>query len=83
MIRIIVPLAAIAVLVLPAAVEAESTTARVTQGTWSRSDKCNKDAIAKFPDHSSDALAQRERFVRQCNLNTRAPSRAPLSGPAD
>jgi hypothetical protein len=79
MIRTIVTIAAVTISLLPQTVKAgESANARANRAQWAVSDKCNRDAITKFPDHTSDALTKREQYVRQCNLNSRLPARAPL-----
>jgi hypothetical protein len=51
------------------------------QSNWSRSDKCSRNAIVKFPDQTSQALAEREKYVRKCNLANNTPAREPLVQP--
>ena len=80
MIRPILTTIAATILLMPYLAHAgQSPTARTTESTWARSDKCNREAIAKYPDHTSEALAKREQQVRHCNLANRTPARAPLS----
>jgi hypothetical protein len=59
----------------------QTTTAKITEGQWGVADKCNRTAIAKYPDHTAEALAKRDRDVRRCLLANRLPSRAPLAPP--
>ena len=80
MIRPILTTIAATILLLPQLAHAgQSPTARTTESTWAASDKCNRQAIAKYPDHTKEALAQREQHVRLCNLANRTPARAPLT----
>lgn len=57
----------------------QSVTAKDTSALWARADRCNRQAIAKFPDHTSEAFAQREQYVRHCNVAARTPARTPLA----
>ena len=80
MARITISTAALVLLfmhVTPAA--GESTTAKATEAQWALANKCNRNAIAKYPDYTSEAAAKRERDVHQCLLNSRLPARAPLT----
>ena len=78
--RIIISAAVVVILLVPVmAYAGESATARAFQGQWGIADKCNRNAIAKYPDHTSEALAKREQAVRQCNVANRLPARAPLA----
>ena len=80
MMRIIISTAVAVILLVPVmAYAGETPTARTTQSLWGLSDKCNRNAIAKYPDHTSEALAKREQAVRQCNVASRLPPRAPLT----
>jgi hypothetical protein len=63
--------------VMPAA--GETTTAKTTEAQWALANKCNRNAIAKYPDYTSEAAAKRERDVRQCLLANRLPARGPLT----
>jgi hypothetical protein len=69
---------ALAVLLVPFSVQAGSNFTG-SESVWKASDKCNSRAITKFPDHTSEALAKREAFVRQCNRDSRVPARAPFT----
>jgi hypothetical protein len=80
MLRIIISTAMVLILLVPVMANAsESANARAAQAQWGVSDKCNRNAIAKYPDHTSEALAKREQAVRQCNVANRLPARAPLT----
>jgi hypothetical protein len=82
MIRITISTAVAMILLIPVMAGAgETPTARVVQGQWGVGDKCNRTAIAKYPDHTPEALAKREQDVHRCLLANRLPSRAPLSPP--
>jgi len=82
MIRITISTSAVMILLMPAMAGAgETPTARVIQGQWGVTDKCNRTAIAKYPDHTPEALAKREQDVHRCLLANRVPSRAPLTPP--
>ena len=77
MTRTIISAAAAIVLLMPVTAYGESATAKTSQAQWGLSDKCNRDAIAKYPDHTSEALAKREQYVSRCNVANRNPARAP------
>src|SRR5690348_7665568 len=47
------------------------------EGQWALADKCNRTAIAKYPDHTAEALAKRDEDVRRCLMANRLPSRTP------
>ena len=81
MIRITISTAVAMILLMPVTAAGETTTARVVQGQWGVADKCNRTAIAKYPDHTPEALAKREQDVHRCLLANRLPSRTPLSPP--
>jgi hypothetical protein len=50
---------------------------------WKLGARCNKEAFVKFPDHTPDHAAKRDRFVRECQLRARTPVQAPIaSAPA-
>jgi hypothetical protein len=84
MIRIIMAVLAVIVLLLPATGTAgQSSTAKSIDTQWARSDKCNREAIAKFPDHTAEALEKREKYVHSCNLRYSVPARSPLSTPSN
>jgi hypothetical protein len=55
--------------------QATSSTALTTQQQWGRMDKCARQAIDKFPDHTAEDLAKRDNFARQCQRNLRVPVR--------
>jgi hypothetical protein len=80
MMRIIISTAIAVILLVPVmAYAGETPTAKASQTQWGLADKCNRNAIAKYPDHTSEALAKREQAVRQCNVAYRLPTRAPLT----
>jgi hypothetical protein len=54
---------------------ATSGTGVATQHQWGVMDKCAKQAIAKFPDHTAEDLAKRDNLTRQCQRNSRVPTR--------
>jgi hypothetical protein len=80
MTRTIISAIAVIVLMMPmTAYASESPSAKASQGRWALSDKCSRNAIAKYPDHTSEALAKREQDVRRCNVANGLPARAPLT----
>jgi hypothetical protein len=80
--RIVIAITVVMVLSMPAISHAgQSPNARTSQMQWAVSDKCSRTAIAKNPDHTSEALAKREQDLRQCNVANRLPARAPLTPP--
>jgi hypothetical protein len=82
MMRTIISTAVVVILFMPmTAAAGQSSTARATETQWAIADKCNRTAIAKYPDHTSEALAKRDRDVRQCLLAYRLEARTPLSQP--
>jgi hypothetical protein len=50
------------------------------QQRWTAGDKCNRQAIEKFPDYTVEENAKREAYLRRCNNSNDAPGRSPLSG---
>ena len=82
MIRITISTAVAMILLIPVMAGAgETPTARVVQGQWGVGDKCNRTAIAKYPDHTPEALAKRDQDVRRCLVANRQEARTPLSPP--
>jgi hypothetical protein len=82
MVRITISTAAVVLLLMPVIASAgESPTARSVQGQWRVADKCNRTAIAKYPDHTPEALAKRDQDVRRCLVANRQEARTPLSPP--
>ena len=61
------------VLISPA--QAASGNAIASQRQWSVMDKCAKEATQWFPDHTAEALAQRDTYTRKCQRNARVPIR--------
>jgi hypothetical protein len=55
--------------------QATSSNGVASQHQWSAMDKCTKQAIARFPDHTAEALAKRDEFTRQCQRDSRVPVR--------
>ena len=82
MVRIIISTAAVVLLLMPVIASAgETPTARSVQGQWAIADKCNRNAIAKYPDHTREALEKRDRDVRRCLVTNRQEARTPLAPP--
>jgi hypothetical protein len=80
MLRIIISTAIAMILLVPVMADAgESANAKAAQTQWGIADKCNRNAIAKYPDHTSEALAKREQDVRRCNVANRFQARTPLT----
>jgi hypothetical protein len=55
------------------------------EAIWKRSSLCTKESFIKFPDHTPDQAAKRDRYVKECQLRQRAPVQGPvgaLPGPA-
>ncbi len=67
--------AALAATALLGPAQATSSSAVLAQRQWSLMDKCTKQAIARFPDHTAEALAKRDDYTRQCQRDTRVPVR--------
>lgn len=65
----------LAVTALLDSAQATSSTAVATQHQWGIMDKCARQAIEKYPDHTADDLAKRDAFARKCQLNSRVPVR--------
>jgi hypothetical protein len=82
MVRITISTAALVLLLMPAIASAGDTpTAMAVQGQWAIADKCNRNAIANYPDHASEALAKRDQNVRRCLVYNGQEARTPLSPP--
>jgi hypothetical protein len=78
---VLIPVILISVMVsvgLPTLAHAAGGNYRTSEAIWHRSDKCNRDAIAKFPDHTREAQAAREAYFHACNGGSGLPSREPL-----
>jgi hypothetical protein len=71
--------ALLAVITLIAPARAASGNALESQRQWSAMDKCAKDAAQKFPDHTAEALAQRDAYIRKCQRDSRVPVRQGLA----
>ena len=65
----------LAAMVTIAPAQAASSNAIVAQRQWSLMDKCAKEATQWFPDHTAEALAQRDAYTRKCQRNARLPVR--------
>jgi hypothetical protein len=63
---------------VPAA-HAASSNGVAAQRQWSLMDKCAKEAIQKFPDHTADGLAKRDEFIRICQRDRNVPVRQGLA----
>lgn len=77
--------AIITVCLLAAAVWSASPVPAATpqDAIWKAGTLCNKKAFIKFPDHTPDQAAKRDRFVRECQLRAKTPVQAPIaSAPA-
>jgi len=59
--------------------QATSANGMAAQRQWSVMDKCAKQAIAKFPDHTAADLAKRDDFTRHCQRDSRVPVREGLA----
>jgi hypothetical protein len=70
---------ALAAIALIAPAQAASSNAVVVQRQWSAMDKCAKEALQKFPDHTAEGLAQRDAYIRKCQRDARVPVREGLS----
>jgi hypothetical protein len=55
--------------------QATSSSAVAQQRQWGLMDKCVRQGIEKFPDHTAEDLAKRDNFARQCQRNFRTPVR--------
>jgi len=76
----VLALAALAVVLpLAPAAHAASASGVTAQREWSRMDKCAKQAIQKFPDHTAEDLAKRDEFIRICQRDQRVPVREGLA----
>jgi hypothetical protein len=69
----------LAAIVMIAPAQAASSNAIVAQHQWSTMDKCAKEAIQWFPDHTAEALAQRDAYTRKCQRSARVPVREGLT----
>jgi hypothetical protein len=69
----------LAAIVAIAPAQAASTNAQVAQRQWSAMDKCAREATQWFPDHTAQALAQRDDYIRKCQRNGRVPVRQGLT----
>jgi hypothetical protein len=56
-------------------VQAATSSGVAAEQQWGVMDRCTKAAIAKFPDHTSEALAKRDDFTRRCQREARVPVR--------
>jgi hypothetical protein len=80
MMRTIMSAAVVVIVFLPVTADAgQSANAKASETQWAIADKCNRNAIAKYPDHTSEALAKREQDVRRCNVANRFQARTPLT----
>ena len=69
---------AVALPLVPAA-QAASASGVAAQRQWALMDKCAKQAIQKFPDHTAADLAKRDEFIRLCQRNQHVPVRQGLA----
>jgi hypothetical protein len=70
---------ALAVTVLLDSAQAATSAGVAAQQQWGVMDKCVKMAIAKFPDHTAEALAKRDEYTRICQRDSRVPVREGLT----
>jgi hypothetical protein len=70
---------ALAAIVLIAPAQAASSNAITAQRQWSTMDKCTREANQWFPDHTAEALAQRDDYIRKCQRKARVPVREGLT----
>lgn len=76
----VLALAALAVVLpLVPAAHAASANGVVAQRQWALMDKCAKEAIQKFPDHTADDLAKRDKFIHICQRDRSVPVRQGLA----
>jgi len=68
-------------LVMPITAQAANQQFKSSEQVWRRSDKCTADALKKYPDYTQESLEKREKYIKQCNLDNRTPSRQPLTAP--
>jgi hypothetical protein len=71
------PVLAAITLIVPA--QAASSNAVASQRQWAVMDKCARDAAQKFPDHTTEGLAQRDAYIRKCQRDSRVPVRQGLT----
>jgi hypothetical protein len=69
----------LAAMVTIAPAQAASSNAIVAQRQWSLMDKCAKEATQWFPDHTAEALTQRDDYIRKCQRKARVPVREGLT----
>ena len=81
MVRITISTVAVVLLMPVIASAGQSSSARGVEGQWAIADKCNRNAIAKYPDHTREALEKRDRDVRRCLVYNRQEARTPLTPP--
>jgi hypothetical protein len=62
--------------------QAADTRFTTNQEIWERGDKCNRDALARWPDYTAEALQKREKYVHDCNLRSNTPARVPFVAPS-
>lgn len=73
--------AAVALAAIAAAGVAHAGSIREQQSVtvWKKQDDCAKAAFLKFPDYTSQANADRERAMRDCDVAKGVPVRAPVA----
>lgn len=50
-----------------------------SQSAWRKEDQCARDAFAKFPDYTRESNAARDRLMRDCEIRSGIPVRAPVN----
>jgi hypothetical protein len=68
-------IAALAATALLDPAQAASSAGVAAQQQWGVMDRCTKLAVAKFPDHTAEALAKRDEFTRHCQRDSQVPVR--------
>ncbi|HTW51507.1 MAG TPA: hypothetical protein VME45_06395 [Stellaceae bacterium] len=76
--RLVMLLAALAVLLLPLEAVAYTAYGQQMMNKWAASDKCAAVALKKFPDHTPEDNARRDQEMQQCLSNGLLPPRSDL-----
>jgi hypothetical protein len=70
------------VILLPASIARADVNQQDANFSWRQSDKCMRDALKQFPDHTPQGNAKREAARLQCLRNHKLPAPASAAGSA-
>jgi hypothetical protein len=78
LLRFIAILAIVAAIGVDAA-RAGSIREQQSDAVWRKQDECARTALLKFPDHTPESNADRDRATRDCERKNHVPVRAPAT----